>query len=114
MPCLYALDEFVNVYYVFVTGRIMVKQPLYNRQESEYNIRVYIVDGCGSSANYIPVTFFMRRNNRPPIFQVNIICPVYNKHLKVLICNKLGKLVNFYTTVTAMVHATMYRVSAYM
>lgn len=60
----------------------MVRQPLYNRVETEYNIRVYIVDGCGSSASFIPVTFFMRRNNRPPIFQVSAL-----KNTDVYVCS---------------------------
>lgn len=48
----------------------MVRQPLYGRQEAEYRFNVFIVDGCGAGASFIPVTVFFRRNRFPPVFQV--------------------------------------------
>jgi len=48
----------------------MVKAPLYNRSEREYEFNVYIVDDCGTGSSAIPVAFNMYRNEHPPVFQV--------------------------------------------
>lgn len=65
LPCCITLR-----YYNVLSGRVMVRQPLYGREESQYTFNVYIVDDCGSASSYVPVVVTFLRNVNAPSFQV--------------------------------------------